>query len=75
MIDIEGLLSPIRDDSPSGPDLRLDPEKEVIFGRVKDFRQVLDPAVDPVGKGKEPDWGASSGRVRRRCAPRPRIWS
>jgi type VI secretion system protein ImpA len=58
MIDIEGLLSPIRDDSPSGPDLRLDPEKEAIFGRVKDFRQAQDPAVDPAGKGKEPDWGA-----------------
>ena len=61
MIDIEGLLSPIRDDSPSGPDLRLDPEKEAIFGRVKDFRQAQDPAVDPAGKGKEPDWGGVLG--------------
>jgi type VI secretion system protein ImpA len=61
MIDIEDLLSPIRDDSPSGPDLRLDPEKEVIFGQVKDFRQAQDPAVDPAGKGKEPDWGGVLG--------------
>ena len=61
MIDVEALLSPIRDDSPSGPDLRLDPEKEVIFGRVKDFRQAQDPAVDPAGKGKEPDWGGVLG--------------
>jgi type VI secretion system protein ImpA len=57
MIDIEGLLSPIGEDSPSGSDLRIDPEKEAIFGRVKDFRQAQDPAVDPAGKGKEPDWG------------------
>ena len=58
MIEIDVLLKPIRDDAPSGVDFRLDPEKDAIFGRVKDFRQVLDPAHDPDGRGKEPNWSA-----------------
>jgi type VI secretion system protein ImpA len=58
MIEIDALLKPIRDDSPSGVDFRLDPEKDAIFGRVKEFRQVLDPAHDPDGRGKEPNWSA-----------------
>jgi hypothetical protein len=57
MIDIDALLRPIRDDAPSGPDLRFDPESQVI-ARVKEHRQSVDPALDPDGKGKEPNWAA-----------------
>ena len=59
MIDLETLLKPISDDSPSGPDLRLDHESDT-FTRAQEQRKQLDAALDPDGKGKEPDWPAVS---------------
>lgn len=57
MIDIDSLLKPISDPSPSGPDLRFDAEND-RFDQIRQNRSVLDPAVDPDGKGKEPNWPA-----------------
>jgi type VI secretion system protein ImpA len=55
MIDIESLLNPIVETAPSGRDLRLVPGDET-FDKVKDLRTELDPALDPDGKGREPNW-------------------
>jgi type VI secretion system protein ImpA len=57
MIDIESLLKPISDGAPSGPDLRVDAEND-RFERIRANRSGLDPALDPNGKGKEPNWPA-----------------
>jgi type VI secretion system protein ImpA len=55
MIDIDSLLNPIVETAPSGRDLRLVPGDET-FAKVKDQRTTLDPALDPDGKGREPNW-------------------
>ncbi|HVQ24206.1 MAG TPA: type VI secretion system ImpA family N-terminal domain-containing protein, partial [Planctomycetota bacterium] len=57
MIDIESLLKPISDGAPSGPDLRVDAEND-RFEQIRSHRSGLDPALDPDGKGKEPNWPA-----------------
>jgi type VI secretion system protein ImpA len=57
MIDIESLLKPISDGAPSGPDLRFDAEND-RFEQIRQNRSVLDPALDPDGKGKDPNWSA-----------------
>jgi type VI secretion system protein ImpA len=57
MIDIDSLLKPISDGAPSGPDLRVDAEND-RFEQIRSHRSVLDPALDPNGKGKEPNWPA-----------------
>jgi type VI secretion system protein ImpA len=57
MIDIDSLLKPISDAAPSGPDLRFDAEND-RFEQIRENRSVLDPALDPAGKGKEPNWPA-----------------
>jgi type VI secretion system protein ImpA len=55
MIDIDSLLKPISDGAPSGPDLRFDAEND-RFEQIRTHRSALDAAVDPAGKGKEPNW-------------------
>ena len=57
MIDIDSLLKPISDAAPSGIDLRFDAGND-RFEQIKENRSVIDPAVDPDGKGKEPNWPA-----------------
>ena len=57
MIDIDSLLKPISDGAPSGPDLRFVAEND-LFEQIRENRSVLDPALDPGGKGKEPNWPA-----------------
>ncbi len=57
MIDIDALLKPISDAAPSGPDLRFDAGND-RFEQIREHRAVLDPALDPDGKGKEPNWSA-----------------
>lgn len=57
MIDIDSLLKPISDAAPSGPDLRFDAEND-RFEQIRANRSAVDPAVDPAGKGKEPNWPA-----------------
>ena len=57
MIDIDSLLKPISDASPSGPDLRFDAEND-RFEQIRENRSELDPALDPAGKGKDPNWPA-----------------
>lgn len=55
VIDVESLLKPISDDSPSGPDLRVVPGDETI-ARAKELRTELSREQDPEGKGREPRW-------------------
>lgn len=57
MIDIESLLKPISEAAPSGPDLRFDAKNDRL-DRIRENRTALDPALDPAGKGKEPNWPA-----------------
>src|SRR4029453_5906281 len=57
MIDVDALLKPISDAAPSGPDLRFDAEND-RFEHIRANRTALDPALDPGGKGKEPNWPA-----------------
>jgi type VI secretion system protein ImpA len=59
MIDIESLLKPISEAAPSGPDLRFDAENDRL-DQIRQHRTELDPAVDPAGKGKEPNWRAAA---------------
>jgi type VI secretion system protein ImpA len=55
MIDNESLLTPIADGDPSGRDLRLVPGDQTL-DKAKELRTSLDPALDPAGKGREPNW-------------------
>jgi type VI secretion system protein ImpA len=59
MIDIDSLLKPIAETAPSGPDLRFDAENDRL-DQIRQHRTELDPAVDPAGKGKEPNWRAAA---------------
>lgn len=55
MIDLEKILSPVTADAPTGADLRL-VTGDTTIDDVEEMRREVDPAVDPAGKGKEPDW-------------------
>ncbi len=55
MAEFETLLAVIRDDSPTGVDLRT-ASGDVTFDRIKALRTFVTPETDPEGKGKEADW-------------------
>jgi len=55
MADFETLLAVIRDDSPTGVDLR-NTSGDVTFDRIKTLRTTLTVEADPEGKGREADW-------------------
>ncbi|MEX2208193.1 MAG: type VI secretion system protein TssA [Myxococcota bacterium] len=55
MAEFETLLAVIRDDSPTGVDLR-NSSGDVTFDRIKALRSFVTPEADPEGKGKEADW-------------------
>jgi type VI secretion system protein ImpA len=55
MAEFETLLAVIRDDSPTGVDLR-NASGDVTFDRIKSLRTFVTPETDPEGKGKEADW-------------------
>jgi type VI secretion system protein ImpA len=60
MMDLEKLLTPIRDDAPSGDDLR-DVAGDLTMENLGELRRAVDPALG--GEGQEPNWTA----VRREC--------
>lgn len=62
MAEFETLLAVIRDDSPTGVDLR-NASGDVTFDRIKAHRTFLTAEADPDGKGHEADWKA----VAREC--------
>lgn len=55
MADFETLLAVIRDDSPTGVDLR-NASGDVTFDRIKVLRTTVTVEADPEGKGREADW-------------------
>jgi type VI secretion system protein ImpA len=55
MAEFETLLAVIRDDSPTGVDLR-NASGDVTFDRIKGLRTFVAAEADPEGKGKEADW-------------------
>jgi type VI secretion system protein ImpA len=55
MADFETLLAVIRDDSPTGVDLR-NAAGDVTFDRIKALRTTVTAEADPEGKGREADW-------------------
>lgn len=61
-MDLEKLLTPIRDDAPSGADLR-DVAGDLTMENLGELRRAVDPALAEGGEGQEPNWNA----VRREC--------
>ena len=57
MIDFDAFLKPISEAAPAGPDLRFDAENDLL-AQIQEQRSELDPALDPDGKGKDPNWPA-----------------
>jgi len=55
MADLEPLLAAIRDDSPTGVDLR-NASGDVTFDKIKSLRSSVSSEEDPEGKGREADW-------------------
>jgi type VI secretion system protein ImpA len=55
MIDLEQLLKPIRDDAPTGDDLRLR-DGDTTFQKLEEQRKAVDAGLDPDGQGKEAEW-------------------
>lgn len=58
MIDVDKLLEPIPGDLPAGPDLRLI-AGDTTVDTIEDARRMVDPELDPDGRGKDPDWVAA----------------
>jgi len=63
MAEFETLLAVIREDSPTGVDLR-NASGDVTFDKIKSLRTLLTAEADPDGKGHEADWKG----VARECA-------
>jgi type VI secretion system protein ImpA len=55
MAEFETLLAAIRDDSPTGVDLR-NASGDITFDRIKGLRTFVTPEADPEGKGRDADW-------------------
>jgi type VI secretion system protein ImpA len=54
-MEVQRLLEPIYDESPTGDNLRLS-AGDTTFADIEEMRRIADPAVDPTGKGKVADW-------------------
>jgi type VI secretion system protein ImpA len=54
-MEVQRLLEPIFDDSPTGENMRLSPG-DTTLADIEEMRRVEDPAIDVVGKGKAADW-------------------
>ncbi len=55
MADLETLLKPIRDDAPTGVNVRQT-AGDVSFDKIKGLRTSVASEVDPEGKGRDADW-------------------
>ena len=55
MADIDTFLAVIREDSPTGVDLR-NASGDVTFDKIKTLRTSVTAETDPEGKGREADW-------------------
>lgn len=56
-MDFEKLLAPIRDDAPTGDDLRRRTGDQILEV-LEEHRRSVDVTDDPAGQGKDPDWRA-----------------
>ncbi len=57
MIDLEALLAPIGDESPTGENLRYR-AGDTTFEDLEESRREVDPEEDPSGDGQDSDWAA-----------------
>jgi type VI secretion system protein ImpA len=55
MTDLEKLLAPVSEESPTGVDLRDQPA-DLTFQELEEERTEVSPAEDPAGAGRSPHW-------------------
>ncbi len=55
MLDLEKLLAPVSEESPTGVDLRDEPS-DLTFQQLEEGRTEVSPEEDPSGTGRVPQW-------------------